>query len=82
VNDVVVFITSDEPMADMAIGLLKSEGIFAYKRGAELRSSLVLTVDGLGKIEVLVEPENEVIAREVLAARFSESETNETSEDK
>jgi len=79
VNDVVVFITSDEPLADMAVDLLKNEGIFSYKRGAELRSSLVLTVDGLGKIEVLVEPENEVIAREILAARFSESEPDEPS---
>ena len=73
-KEVVVLETWDEPMADMAVGLLRAEGITAHKRDSGLRSSLALTVDGLGEIEVRVPAEDADRAAEILAARFSETD--------
>jgi len=75
--EVTVFTTWDEPMASMAVGLLRAEGMYAYKRDSGLRSSYAITVDGLGEIEVLVPEEDREKALEILDARFSEGETAE-----
>jgi len=75
--EITVFTTWDEPMANMAVGLLRAEGIYAYKRDSGLRSSYPITVDGLGEIEVRVPEEDSVKAQEIINARFSEGETSE-----
>lgn len=76
-QDIIVYTTWDEPMADMALGLLKAEGIAAYKRDSGLRSSLAITIDGLGVIELLVPEGDAERACELIEARFSESGNEE-----
>ena len=73
-KDVVVYSTWDEPIAVMAVDLLVSEDIPAFKRDSGLRSSIVITMDGLGEIDVLVPEEFAERAKEILAARFSDTE--------
>lgn len=70
-NEVTVFTTWDEPMADMAVGLLQNEGISARKRSAASRSVHPISVDGLGKIEICVLEEEAEKAFDIIAARFS-----------
>lgn len=72
-NSITVYRTWDEPMAEMALGLLRAEGIEAVKRDSGLRSSYAITVDGLGEIEIRVSEEDAARAAEILEARFSES---------
>ncbi|MBT4482791.1 MAG: hypothetical protein HOC71_03835 [Candidatus Latescibacteria bacterium] len=71
-DEITVFSTWDEPMADMAVGLLLAEEIYAYKRGSGLRSTIAITVDGLGEIGVCVSEKDRKRAVEILAVRFSE----------
>ena len=71
-DEITVLKTWDEPIADMAVGLLQAEGIYAYKRGFGLRSVFAITVDGLGEIEVRVSEKDHIKAREILSVRFSE----------
>ena len=73
-----VYTTCDEPMADMAVGLLRAEGIAAYKRDSGLRSSIAITTDGLGEIKVRVPGKEAERAREILAVRFSEGDVRES----
>ena len=73
-NEVTVYRTWDEPMADMAIDLLKSEGINAVRIADVPRNVLPCTMDGLGEIEVRVSVEDSEKALEILAVRFSEGE--------
>ncbi|MFC1607800.1 hypothetical protein ACFL47_07500 [Candidatus Latescibacterota bacterium] len=70
-DDVTVYTTWDEPMADMALGLLRAEGIQARKRTDVARSVHPFTMDGLGEIEILVPGGEKDRATEILAARFS-----------
>ncbi len=72
-KSITVYRTWDEPMAAMALGLLKAEGIEAVKRDSGLRSSYPITVDGLGEIEIMAPEEDAARAVEILEARFSES---------
>ena len=71
-DEVTVFRTYDEPMADMAVDLLKSEGITARKLTNVVKSVLPFTVDGLGIIEIRVPEIDGEKAREIIAVRFSE----------
>jgi len=80
VSETTVYVTWDEPMADMAVGLLRAEGIRAVKRDSGLRSTYAVTVDGLGEIEVRVPAEDAERAREILEVRFSEAEGGEPEE--
>jgi hypothetical protein len=73
-DEVTVYRTWDESMADMAIGLLRAEGINAWKVADVPRSIYPVNVDGLGEIEIVV-PEGEAQdALDILAIRFSEGE--------
>ena len=76
-DEITVFSTWDEPMADMAVGLLLAEGIYANKRDSGLRSTYAITVDGLGEIEVRVSEKDHKRAKEILAVRFSEGTITE-----
>ena len=71
-DKVTVFHTWDEPMADMAVGLLRSEGINAVKLGAGIRRVYPVTFNGLAEIKVRVPKEDAEHASEIIKVRFSE----------
>ena len=70
-HEITIFKTWDEPLADMAVDLLKSEGINALKIGSGLRSVYPVTFDGLAEIEIRVSENERERALEILAVRFS-----------
>lgn len=69
-TDITVFTTQDEPIADMAVGLLEAEGIVARKISF-IKGTLPFTMDGLGAIYIKVGEEDAARAVEMLSARFS-----------
>ena len=71
-EEITVFRTWDEPLADMAVGLLQAEGINAQKFDHGLRGVYAITVDGLGEIEVRVPAEDAERAQGIITVRFSE----------
>ncbi|MHB9028209.1 MAG: putative signal transducing protein [Candidatus Latescibacterota bacterium] len=73
-DDVTVYRTWDESMAEMAIGLLRAEGINAWKVADVPRSVYPVSVDGLGEIEIVVPEDEAQEALDILAVRFSEGE--------
>ncbi len=80
-SDVIVYRTWDESMAEMAIGLLRAEGIGARKLSEMPRSVYPVSVDGLGEIKVLVHQDEAEEALEILSARFSEDEADISEEE-
>lgn len=80
-EEVVVYRTWDEPMAQMALGLLLAEGFDAVKRDSGLRSTIAITVDGLGEIEIRVPEDQAESAMELIEARFSDTEESDVSEE-
>ena len=70
-----VFTTWDEPIADMAMGLLEAEGIRALKLAGP-RSVYPVSLDGLGQIEIRVLEEDAERASDIISARFSENGLN------
>ena len=73
-EETTVYRTWDESMAEMALDLLRSEGIEARKVSDVPRSIYPFTMDGLGVIEVVVPEDEAQEALEILAARFSEDD--------
>ena len=71
-DEVTVYRSWDEPMADMAVGLLRAEGLNARKLTDVVKSIYPFTFDGLGEIEVRVPGEEAEKAAEILSARFSD----------
>ena len=74
-DEVTVYRSWDEPLADMAVGLLCAEGLHARKVSGITRSVYPLTYDGLGEIEVRVPSDEAQNAEEIIAARFSENDS-------
>ncbi len=72
-KDVTIFRTWEEPIADMAIDFLKTEGIIAVKVSDVPRSIFPTTMDGIGEIEIRVPEEDVEKAIEIIAVRFSEN---------
>ena len=70
-EEVTVYRSWDEPMADMAMGLLLAEGLIARKLTGIARNVYPFTMDGLGEIEIRVPAGDAERAKEILAARFS-----------
>lgn len=64
---VVVYVSQGPLAAEVAKSKLEAQGIPALLRYPSIGRVLGLTVDGLGRVEVLVTPEQESVAREVLA---------------
>jgi len=64
---VVVYVSQGPLAAEVARGKLQSEGIPVMLRYPSVGRVLGLTVDGLGRVEVLVPAAHEGQAREVLA---------------
>jgi hypothetical protein len=80
-EEVTIFRTWDEPIANMAIDLLKSEGINAVKIADVPRSVYPFTFDGLGEIEIRVLEVDVEKALEIIAVRFSENGISDPFED-
>ena len=80
-DDLTVYRTWDESMAEMAVDLLRSEGIEARRVSDGTRSIYPFTMDGLGEIEIVVPEDDAQDALDILAARFSEGDIEEFSED-
>lgn len=73
-EETTVYRTWDESMAEMALDLLRAEGIEARRVSDVPRSIYPFTMDGLGEIEIVVPEDEAQEALEILAARFSEGD--------
>lgn len=80
-GETTVYRTWDESMANMAVDLLRSEGIDARMISDVPRSIYPFTFDGLGKIQIIVPEENSQDALEILAVRFSDGEVEVSGDD-
>jgi hypothetical protein len=67
-DDTRVFTASGELEAQQIQGFLEAAGIATQLRGEALRKTHGLTVDGLGRVEILVSSGDEERARELLAS--------------
>jgi len=63
---VTVYVSQGPLGAEVAKSKLEAEGIPAMLRYEAVGRVLGLTVDGLGRVEVLVRPEDEAAARQIL----------------
>lgn len=63
-----VFTASGEVHAQQIQGFLEAAGIPSELKGESLRKTHGLTVDGLGRVEIVVSSEDEERARELLAS--------------
>jgi Putative prokaryotic signal transducing protein len=67
-NQRCVYVANGELEAHQIRAFLEAEGISSTFRGESLRNTHGLTVDGLGRVEILVEEDDEDRARELLAS--------------
>lgn len=72
-KEVAVFVTWVEPMADMAVDLLRAEGIPVRKSSYQPELTEYIG-GGFGEIEILVPEPEAPRALEILSVRFSEAE--------
>ena len=63
-----VFVASGDIEAEQVRGFLASAGIPAFIRGETLRKTHGLTIDGLGRVEVVVAADDAEQAQELLAS--------------
>jgi hypothetical protein len=80
-DEITVYRTWDESFAEMAVDLLRAEGINARTMAGVTRSVYPFTMDGLGEISIIVPEKDAQEALDVLSARFSESEIAEFGEE-
>jgi hypothetical protein len=80
-KDITIFRTWEEPIADMAVDFLLSEGIAALKMCEMPRSVLPMTMDGLGEIEIRVPEDDVERAIEIIAVCFSENNISDAEEE-
>mgnify|MGYP003575790762 CR=1 FL=1 len=66
-----VFTASGEVQAQQVRAFLESAGISSELRGESLRKTHGLTVDGLGRVEIMVSDIDEDRARDLLASAES-----------
>lgn len=67
-DEIVVFRASGEMEAQQIRGFLAAAGISSELRGESLRKTHGLTLDGLGRVEIVVSNEDEEQARALLAS--------------
>lgn len=67
-DEISVFTASGEMQAQQIQGFLAGSGISSKLRGESLRKTHGLTIDGLGRVEVVVSKEDEEQARALLAS--------------
>ncbi len=63
-----VFVANGELQAEQVRQFLESAGILSTSRGESLRKTHGLTLDGLGRVEILVAEADEERARTLLAS--------------
>ena len=63
-----VFVASGDMQANQVRGFLEAEGITTFVRGESLRKTHGLTLDGLGRVEILVPDDDAARAQELLAS--------------
>jgi hypothetical protein len=63
-----VFVANGELQAEQIRQFLESAGILSISRGESLRKTHGLTLDGLGRVEILVAEADEERARTLLAS--------------
>ena len=63
-----VFVSNGEMQAQQVRAFLDAEGIPSEFRGESLRNTHGLTLDGLGRVEILVADADQDRARELLAS--------------
>jgi len=80
-DETTVYRTWDESMAEMAVDLLRSEGIEARRLSDVPRSVYPFTMDGLGEIEIVVPEDDAQDALDIRAARFSEGDIEDFGEE-
>ena len=67
-DEICVFTASGEMQAQQIQGFLAGSGISSQLRGESLRKTHGLSIDGLGKVEVVVSKDDEEQARALLAS--------------
>lgn len=67
-DETCVFTASGEIQAQQIQSFLEAEGIPSELRGESLRKTHGLTVNGLGRVDVVVSRDDEARARELLAS--------------
>ena len=67
-DEIVVFSASGEMEAQQIRGFLAAAGISSELRGESLRKTHGITIDGLGRVEIVVSKEDEEQARALLAS--------------
>jgi hypothetical protein len=80
-DEITVYHTWDESFAEMAVDLLRAEGINARAMAGVTRSVYPFTMDGLGEISIIVAEKDAQEALDILSARFSETEIAEIGEE-
>jgi hypothetical protein len=68
VHERCVFVANGEPQAEQVRAFLEAAGIASISRGESLRKTHGLTLDGLGRVEILVAEADEERARTLLAS--------------
>ena len=63
-----VFVANGEIQAQQVRAFLEAAGISVRMRGEALRNTHGLTLDGLGRVEILVAPEDAASARSLIAS--------------
>ncbi len=76
-NFISVYQTWEEHKAEMIKGLLRNEEIECYLSSQVSHSVYPIPVDGLGKIEIMVEEEDGEEARKIIDEFFPESENDD-----
>jgi len=72
-DEPIVVLSAQGPLqAEVALSKLRAEGVLAYLRYEAVGRTLGLTVDGLGRVDVLVAPADADLAREILRAPSEE----------
>jgi multisubunit Na+/H+ antiporter MnhC subunit len=66
-----VFITSSENEAVVIKGLLRASGIYSILKRESIRALYGITINGLGKIEILVAEDDFEKAKRVIQKNFS-----------
>ena len=63
-----VFVANGQPHAHQVRSFLEAEGVETVLRGESLSKTHGLTLNGLGRVEILVDPADEERARALLAS--------------
>ena len=66
-EEIVIHTAQGDMEAEQVRSFLEAHGVQTFVRGEALRKTHGLTLDGLGEVAILVRPEQEAAARELMA---------------